>query len=487
MPAIITVVGRVALTLNNFAPVSIHVGSGALTPSNATTALVTPEAVFPATVQAQQVGADVRLHVVGLDSSLDAYDVREWALVNAGGDFLVVYGDGSTLVAVKAGGSHLHLALDVVLEAADVGSVTIGDTDYLLPAATETTAGIVELATEAEVAAGTDPSRVVTVLRLKERTDLLTTLEMARAIASIAPLSKWASKTAHGGYAGTFRGVASHGSSPLLIVLVGASGEVQVSLDGHTFLDEAPGLSYSGQYNAIARIGSSYIACTDDGEIHRRTDAPSWSKLYINATDNLYCVESAGATGLVGGDDGASAPVIMRGTDATLGGSWDTFSGSSSTRINAAAHSGALWCAVGETAAGGHEFLALTGSQWAPVASGAGVIADIAYGKGLFVAVGTSQIKTSPDGATWTSRTSQLSVITTGDRIAYNENVGVFIHTKSDGSAEMSLDGITWTECGLTEDIASPSCLGLALTDRRAITVGTGGKIQASDRLPFGL
>lgn len=112
LAALITTVGRAALTANAFAPVAIHVGSGTTVPTNATTALATPEAIIAATVQAQQVGDDVRLHVVALDSTTDAYDVREWALVDAGGDFLVVYGS-ATLVAAKAAGSHLHLALDV--------------------------------------------------------------------------------------------------------------------------------------------------------------------------------------------------------------------------------------------------------------------------------------------------------------------------------------------------------------------------------------
>lgn len=312
-------------------------------------------------------------------------------------------------------------------------------------------------------------------------------LQAVKTLACIAPLSKWASKTAHGAYAGTFRGVASHGSTDMLIILVGTSGEVQISSDGHTFADEPPGLSYSGQYNAIARVGDAYIACTEDGEIHKRTDAIAWSKLYINATDNLYCVGTDGGTGgLVGGDNGSSVPVITRGTNVTLGGAFDTFHGGvTSQRINAAAHNGTLWVAVGQTAAAGHEFLTLTGSQWGVVASGSGVMADIAYGKGLFVAVGTSAIKTSPNGTTWTTRTSRLSLIVTGDKVAYNDNVGVFIHTKSDGTAEMSLDGITWTECSLTDDIASPSVVGLAIANRRAITVGASGKIQVTDRLPF--
>lgn len=482
LPIHLTTYGLMQLAAGTFGPDRLVLGEGipGAPHDQLTTALtdVIKTLVSPGDViqfTAQQVGDDVRLHVVSFDDSADTYTLREFALADATG-LLAVYGEG-TEVAVK-GVAALHFEFDLTLANAEPGDVVIGPTAYLLPVATEAQTGVVQFATDVETAAGLAPDRAVSPLRLKD---------LVRTIASIAPLSKWQSKTAHGGYAGNFRAVAANGSTSMQIVLVGTAGEVQVSLDGHNYADEAPGLGYAGQYNAIARVGDAYIVCTNDGEIHKRTDVPAWSKLYVTGTgERFYCVAGHGTDGLVGGDNGATTPVITRGTNVTLAGAFDTFHGSvASQRINAAAHNGAEWRAVGQTGAGGHEFLALTGSQWNVVASGAGVIADITYGKGLFVAVGTSTIKTSPDGSTWTTRTSRLSLVTTGDRVAFNPNVGVFIHTKSDGTAELSLDGITWTECSLTDDIASPSCLGLALTDRRAITVGSSGKIQASNRLPF--
>lgn len=312
-----------------------------------------------------------------------------------------------------------------------------------------------------------------------EKGDYTQLLQAVKTIACISPLSQWAAKTAAGAYAGNFRAVACEGTNDIQIVAVGTSGEVQISSDGDTFADEPPGLGYSGQYNDIARVGSVFVACTNDGEIHTRADDTSWTKDYITGgSERFYCSETSGSGSLVGGDNGTTTPRITR----DKGSNFDTFSGSSSQRINAAVHDGSAWLAVGQTGASGYEFLRLTGSEWGVVASGSGIVSDIAWGKGLFVAVGAA-IRTSPNGTTWTTRTSRLGAIS-GGRIAYLDSVGVFVHVQSSGLMEFSLDGITWHARSI-EGVSSPSCLGLAISSKRAITVGASGKIQVSARFPF--
>lgn len=306
-------------------------------------------------------------------------------------------------------------------------------------------------------------------------------LQAVKTLACISPLSQWTAKTAAGGYSDDFRAVASEGTNDIQIVAVGETGEVQISADGDTFADEPTGLSYTGQYNAIARVGSTFVACTQDGEIHTRTDGgpASWAKDFIGSGERFYCSETSGSGSLVGGDNGTTTPKITRDKGNT---SFDSFSGSSSQRINAAAHDGSAWLAVGQTGASGYEFLRVTGTTWAPVASGSGIVSDIAYGKGLFVAVGAA-IRTSPNGTTWTTRTSRLGAIS-GGKIAYLDSVGVFVHTLASGLMEFSLDGITWHARSM-EGVSSPSCLGITIASHRAITVGANGKIQASARFPF--
>jgi microcystin-dependent protein len=62
------------------------------------------------------------------------------------------------------------LSADILLTSVPPGSVTIGDTDFILPPATETRQGVIELATGAEVAAGTDAARAITPAALLSRT-----------------------------------------------------------------------------------------------------------------------------------------------------------------------------------------------------------------------------------------------------------------------------------------------------------------------------
>jgi hypothetical protein len=67
---------------------------------------------------------------------------------------------------------------------------------------------------------------------------------------------------------------------------------------------------------------------------------------------------------------------------------------------------------------------------------------DIAYGNGLFVAVGyNGTVLTSPDGITWTSRTSGITGGLTG--VAFGN--GMFVAVGFGGSLTTSPDGITWT------------------------------------------
>jgi len=97
------------------------------------------------------------IHMTVTDASALAYDVREVGLFaddGVGGTFLFAIWSGPLLVS-KASGSALFIAVDVAIISVPFspGDVTIGNTDFTLPAATETTAGLVRLATAAEVAA----------------------------------------------------------------------------------------------------------------------------------------------------------------------------------------------------------------------------------------------------------------------------------------------------------------------------------------------
>ena len=112
---------------------------------------------------------DNALHLSVHDAGNDTYTVYELGVYTASGTLFAVYSQPVPIIQ-KAAAAHMLLALDMVLTNVDPDSVTVGDTNFQLNSATTTRQGIVELATAAEVHAGSDATRVVTPSTLKALT-----------------------------------------------------------------------------------------------------------------------------------------------------------------------------------------------------------------------------------------------------------------------------------------------------------------------------
>lgn len=125
------------------------------------------------------------------------------------------------------------------------------------------------------------------------------------------------------------------------------------------------------------------------------------------------------------------------------------FNHTGTNRINSFAYNGTnLYVAVGASG-----FLATSpdGITWTSRTSGFGSldIHRVAFGNGLFVAVGQSgTLTTSTDGITWTARTANMSTNTIWDVIYKNSTwvaVGQGGGTTNTGGIISSTDGLTWT------------------------------------------
>ena len=109
-------------------------------------------------------------------------------------------------------------------------------------------------------------------------------------------------------------------------------------------------------------------------------------------------------------------------------------------------YGGGTWVAVGY---GGRVMSSSNGFDWTQRGAPSNDYYSVTYGNGLFVAVseggGTSQIITSPDGTTWTSRTSPISL--RWHAVAYGNGLFVAVARTGDGTNQVmtSPDGITWT------------------------------------------
>ena len=117
-----------------------------------------------------------------------------------------------------------------------------------------------------------------------------------------------------------------------------------------------------------------------------------------------------------------------------------------------------LYVAVGQT---GSLFTSPDGITWTSRTSGFGsnLIRSVAFGNGLWVAVGDNgTLTTSPDGITWTARTANMS--TNSIRmVRYANSIWVAVGTgggaTNTGGIIYSTDGITWTRKSQTPTIGT--------------------------------
>ncbi|ARV24865.1 hypothetical protein [Xanthomonas citri] len=170
----VTTAGRAALvnapnTGTN--PVLIsHVGL-ANAPFSASAALTAlPSEIKRLAAVGGTVTADDTIHVSIRDESDAVYDCYGFGLYLSNGTLFAVYSQ-QTLLLGKAAAAMMLLAVDAVFADIDVKQIAFGATNFTDPAATTEVAGIVELASEDEAAAGTDKIRVITAWLLKKVLD----------------------------------------------------------------------------------------------------------------------------------------------------------------------------------------------------------------------------------------------------------------------------------------------------------------------------
>lgn len=167
---IITTAGRAAIINaqnTGTAPVTItQVGlsATAVTPAVGNTVLA-GEFKRISGVGGSVVAADT-IHINALDDSTDAYTVRSFALYLASGTLFAIYGQADPLI-VKTAGSAAGLAIDTIFADINAASLTFGNTNFLNPPATTTTAGVARLTTLAEAAAGTSALLALTPVAAK--------------------------------------------------------------------------------------------------------------------------------------------------------------------------------------------------------------------------------------------------------------------------------------------------------------------------------
>ncbi|EGF93103.1 bacteriophage large tail fiber protein [Asticcacaulis biprosthecium C19] len=160
---IVTTAGRAAIAAlgGTDAVVISEVGVTAshVVVSEATTVL-TGEIKRIDTVAGVAIAAD-QIHLTVRDTTSDAYSLRSFALYLDDGTLFAAYGQPGVIME-KTAPIVMLMALDIALADIAAADITFGDLDFVLPPASTTVQGVVELATNAETVAGTDNTRATT-------------------------------------------------------------------------------------------------------------------------------------------------------------------------------------------------------------------------------------------------------------------------------------------------------------------------------------
>lgn len=156
---------------NGTAPIKLtHIafGTGKYAPSAERTSLEAEFKRFDA-ISGGAVGDNV-LHVSARDASSESYIVHEIGLFTESGTLFAVCSDELPLIQ-KSARSQALLSIDMAVVGFSAESIVLGDTNFLNPPATTTTAGVVYLASDSDIEEGTSISKVVTAKALKNALD----------------------------------------------------------------------------------------------------------------------------------------------------------------------------------------------------------------------------------------------------------------------------------------------------------------------------
>lgn len=146
----------------------IAFGTGKYVPSAERTSLEAEFKRFDA-ISGGAVGDNV-LHVSARDASSESYIVHEIGLFTESGTLFAVCSDELPLIQ-KSARSQALLSIDMAVVGFSAESIVLGDTNFLNPPATTTTAGVVYLASDSDIEEGTSISKVVTAKALKNALD----------------------------------------------------------------------------------------------------------------------------------------------------------------------------------------------------------------------------------------------------------------------------------------------------------------------------
>ncbi len=246
----------------------------------------------------------------------------------------------------------------------------------------------------------------------------------------------WTSRNS--GTAQYLTGVA-HDAAAGGFVAVGSGGAIITSANGTAWTAQTS--PTTSLLTGVAALSGTYVAVDGNQTAYSSTNGTSWATHTLPG-DSISGVAAAGSAFHVLGSLGS----LMRSTDGiafslVLA---PTGSGPASAQIYGAAFGSSAYVVVGSW---GAIFSSPDGVVWTSRRAGTDNVHSVAYGNGAFVAVTTSEILRSTDGAAWTHVAAAPDP--NGGLVAYGAGAGMgFVVVSGNNTASgisTSADGLTWT------------------------------------------
>ena len=263
----------------------------------------------------------------------------------------------------------------------------------------------------------------------------------------------------------------TYGSGQFIMVSTNSTGWVYRSTDGISWVNvnatpQTVTPSFGGYAGArVAYGGGRFFITSTNNNYHvyltstmnpgrswtARTTAPFAAVTSVIWGNNQFLAIQYNNTGTMTSPDGITF---------TSGGALPFTTGGTTTRGSQLAYGNGIYVFLRGTASPNDLATSPTGATWTQRSSGASaILAGVAFGAGLFVAVGASaSCWTSPDGISWTMRNNAMPANVGWSCVFYLNNQ--FIAT-SPSNLATSPDGLTWTQ--------------------RATSIGGGGGMMAYD------
>lgn len=214
------------------------------------------------------------------------------------------------------------------------------------------------------------------------------------------------------------------------------------------------------------------LAAVMEAKVGPLPDGINWSSIANSITGNLMDVRQVPG-GFMAMSDGGTDTLVYKSTD---GEAWTQIGTIASFRVTEFAYGNSIYVAgdgFGYTAVS-NDGITWTKSGGVTITTGTG---GIDFGAGVFVLVGVGGvIKTSPDGVSWTTRTSGVSTLLNSVRFVNS----VFVVVGASGVILTSPDGTTWT--ARTSGVAV-ALNGVAYGAGVYVVVGANGTILSSSNL----